>query len=260
MKKWTVLTVLFVVAMAFFAGPAIAKDWKKVRIATEGAYPPFNAIDKNGKLWGFDVDIAKAICKAVGLQYKLVAQDWDGIIPGLLAKKYDCIVASMGRTKDREKKVAFTDKYYTAGAKFIARKGEKVEISKKGLKGKTVGVQRATVYEKFLREKYGNLIKIKVYPTQDEANLDLVNGRVDLGFAEPISLSEGFLKQDIGKDFHLVGPMFSDPKYFGDVCIAVRKQDNDLRELLNKGIKKIRADGTYKRINDKYFQFDIYGD
>jgi arginine/ornithine transport system substrate-binding protein len=143
----------------------------------------------------------------------------------------------------------------------VARKGAGIKSSKEGLKGKTVAVQRATVYDTFLRDKYAGIVKIKQYATQDEANLDLVSGRVDLGFAEPIALTEGFLKTDKGKDFELIGPMFSDPKAFGDgVCIAVRKGDNDLRELLNKGIKIVRENGTYKKINDKYFDFDIYGD
>jgi arginine/ornithine transport system substrate-binding protein len=261
MKKWIVLMVVFLAATMVVSGSVSARDWKTVRIGTEGAYPPFNAIDKDGKLWGFDVDIAKAICDAVGLKYTFVVQDWDGIIPGLLAKKYDCIIASMSKTEERMKKVAFTDKYYFAGARFVARKGAGIKISKEGLKGKTVAVQRATVYDTFLRDKYAGIVKIKQYATQDEANLDLVSGRVDLGFAEPIALTEGFLKTDKGKDFELIGPMFSDPKAFGDgVCIAVRKGDNDLRELLNKGIKIVRENGTYKKINDKYFDFDIYGD
>lgn len=261
MKKWIVLLVVFLTAAMVVSGPASAKDWKKIRVGTEGAYPPFNAIDKDGKLWGFDVDIAKAICEAVGVQCEFVVQDWDGIIPGLLAKKYDCIIASMSKTEERMKKVSFTDKYYFAGARFVAKKGAGFKISKEGLKGKTVAVQRATVYDTFLHDKYAGVVKVKQYATQDEANLDLVSGRVDLGFAEPIALAEGFLKTDQGKGFELVGPMFSDPKAFGDgVCIAVRKKDNDLRELLNKGIKTIRENGTYKKINDKYFAFDIYGD
>jgi arginine/ornithine transport system substrate-binding protein len=259
MKKWIVLMVVFVTAFMIVVAPAAARDWKKIRVGTEGAYPPFNGIDKDGNLWGFDVDIARAICKALGVQCELVVQDWDGIIPGLLAKKYDCIIASMSRTEERMKKVAFTDKYYLSPGHFYAKKGAGIEISKKGLKGKTVAVQRATSWETFLRDKFGDILKITVYGTMDEANLDLISGRVDLGFADPMSLATNFFKTDAGKNFELIGPVYTDPKYFGPVCIAVRKQDNDLRELLNKGIKMIRADGTYQKINAKYFDFDVYG-
>ena len=259
MKKWIVMTVVLLTAVMMISGPATAKDWKKIRVGTEGAYPPFNGIDKDGNLWGFDVDIARAICKALGVQCELVVQDWDGIIPGLLAKKYDCIIASMSRTEERMKKVAFTDKYYLSPGHFYAKKGAGIEISKKGLKGKTVAVQRATSWETFLRDKFGDILKFTVYGTMDEANLDLISGRVDLGFADPMSLATNFFKTDAGKNFELIGPVYTDPKYFGPVCIAVRKQDNDLRELLNKGIKMIRADGTYQKINAKYFDFDVYG-
>jgi len=260
MKKWFVITTVIVVGMCLTTSFSMAKDWGKIRIATEGAYPPFNSVDKNGNLQGFDVDIAKALCDAIHSECELVIQDWDGIIPGLLAKKYDCIVASMGVTEERKKKVDFTDKYYTGPAKFFAKKGAGIEISKEGLKGKTVAVQRATVYEKFLQDKFKGVIKIKVYGTQDEANLDIASGRADLGFADPMALAYGFMNTKRGENFEFIGATYSDPKYFGPIAIALRHGDDDLRELLNKGLKIIRDNGTYQKINAKYFEFDIYGD
>lgn len=260
MRKWVVMTTLIVIGMCLTANLAVAKDWGTIRVATEGAYPPFNSVDKNGDLQGFDVDIAKAVCEAVGAECELVIQDWDGIIPGLLAKKYDCIIASMGVTEKRKKKVAFTDKYYVAPAKFYAKKGAGIQITKEGLKGKTIAVQRATVYEKFLLDKFEGIVKIKIYGTQDEANLDLASGRADLGFAEPMALTYGFLNTKKGENFEFIGPTYSDPKYFGPISIALRKGDDDLRELLNKGLKIIRGNGVYQKINAKYFPFDIYGD
>ncbi len=260
MKKWLVMTTLIVIGMCLTVNLSMANDWAKIRVATEGAYPPFNSVDKNGDLQGFDVDIAKAVCEAIGSECELVIQDWDGIIPGLLAKKYDCIVASMGVTEERKKKVDFTNKYYIAPAKFYAKKGAGIQITKQGLQGKTVAVQRATVYEKFLLEKFEGVVKIKIYGTQDEANLDLASGRADLGFAEPMALTYGFLNTPKGKNFEFIGPTYSDPKYFGPISIALRLGNDDLRELLNKGLKIIRDNGTYQKINAKYFPFDIYGD
>ena len=161
---------------------------KKVTLGTEGAYPPFNWIDENGELQGFDIDIGNALCAAAKLDCTWAVQDWDGIIPGLLAKKYDAIVASMSITEERKKKVDFTGKYYTTPAKFVRMKGSGIEITDEGLEGKAVGVQRATIHENFLRDNYGDIVTIKAYATQDEANLDFVAGRVDLLLADSMAL------------------------------------------------------------------------
>ena len=256
MKKTFVAIVLSAV---FMAGSATA-EIKKVRMGTEGAYPPFNSIDKNGKLQGFDIDVGNALCAAMKVECEWVTQEWDGIIPGLMAKKYDTIIASMSITEERKKKVSFSNKYYQTPAKFVRMKGSGIEINKDGLKGKSVGVQRATIHENFLRDNYGDVVDIKAYATQDEANLDFNAGRVDLLLADSVALLEGFIKTDAGKDAEFVGPGVTDPKWFGDGAgSAVRKDDNELREMLNKAIAQIRADGTYAKINAKYFDFDVYG-
>ena len=259
MKK--AIAIFLVLSVVFAAGNVFASDTKKVRIGTEGAYPPFNFIDPNGQLQGFDIDVANALCVAAGWQCEFVTQEWDGIIPGLLAKKYDAIVASMTMTEERRQKVDFTNKYYQTPARFVAKKGAGIEISEKGLKGKAVGVQRATVSENFIRDTFGNTVDVKSYQTQDEANMDLTNGRLDLVFADSVVLKGGFLDTDAGKDYEFIGPGYTDKKYFGDgIGIAVRKGDGELLKALNQAIDKIRADGTYKKINDKYFDFDVYGD
>ncbi len=247
-------------ALLFAAGTADAQQMKKVKIGTEGAYAPFNFIDANKQLQGFDVEIAKALCAAAKFDCEFVVQDWDGIIPGLNAKKYDAIIASMSITDERKKVVDFTDRYYKTPARFVRKTGAKIEITDAGLKGKKVGVQRATIHENFLKDKYGKIAEVRSYATQDEANLDMVAGRIDLLLADSVVLSEGFLKTPEGKGYEFVGPDFTDKKWFGDGAgIAVRKGDKDLREALNKAIAQIRADGTYKKINDKYFTFDVYG-
>lgn len=258
MKK---IVAVMAMVILFSAVTVQAKDWKTIRIGVEGAYPPFSWTTPDGKLEGFDIDIAKALVKAMGADVKLVAQDWDGIIPALMARKYDAIVASMSITEERKKKVAFTNKYYQTPAKFACKKGLIPKFSKAALKGKTVGVQRATIHDSYLTDNYGKDVKIKRYGTQDEAYLDLTAGRLDLILADSIAVSDGFLKKPEGKDYEFVGPDLVDPRWFGEGAgIAIRKKDKDLVEMFNKAIDQIRADGTYKKIQDKYFDFNVYGE
>ena len=254
--------LIAIAAVAFaFTATAASAQMKQIRIGTEGAYPPFNFVDKAGKLQGFDIDIGKALCTAMKADCVWAKQDWDGIIPGLLAKKYDAIVASMSITEERKKKVNFSNKYYVTPAKFVRKKGSGIEINDASLKGKSVGVQRATVAENFLRDNFGKIVKVKAYATQDEANLDFVSGRLDLLVADSVVLMEGLLNTDSGKNAEFVGPDYTDSKWFGDgIGIAVRKGDSELLAMLNKAIDQIRADGTYQKINAKYFDFDLYGD
>jgi len=257
-KRWITVAV---VALVLAAATVQAKDWKKVRIGVEGAYPPFSYVTPEGELAGFDIDIAKALGAAMGVQVELVAQDWDGIIPALLAKKYDAIIASMSITEERKKKVAFTHKYYQTPAKFVCKKGAMTEFSKAAIKGKKVGVQRATIHDNYLTDNYGADVEVVRYGTQDEAYLDLVAGRVDMLLADSVALSDGFLKKPEGKDYQFIGPDLTDPRWFGEGAgIAIRKEDKDLVEMFNKAIQKIRADGTYKKIQDKYFDFNVYGE
>jgi arginine/ornithine transport system substrate-binding protein len=259
MKKLTLCVALL--AFVFASATAMAKDWKKVRIGVEGAYPPFSYVEPDGTLAGFDIDIAKALGEAMGAEVVLVAQDWDGIIPALLAKKYDAIIASMSITEERKKKVAFSNKYYQTPAKFICKKGTIAEFSKDSMKGKRVGVQRATIHDRYLTDNYGDSVEIKRYGSQDEAYLDLTAGRVDMLLADSVALSDGFLKKEEGKDYQFIGPDLADPKWFGEGAgIAIRKQDTDLAEKFNKAIDTIRSNGVYKQIQDKYFDFNVYGE
>jgi len=260
MKKLMLVMLIFVIAVGLTGNVLAADAKKKVRIGTEGAYPPFNMVNKSGEVEGFDIDIAKALCKEMGMEPVFVVQDWDGLIPGLVAKKFDCIIASMSITDERKQKVDFTNKYYLTPARFVAKKGAGFTISKEGLKGKSVGVQRATIHENFVRDMLGDSVDIKAYATQDEANMDLVAGRVDLVIADATVLLGGFINTDAGKGYEFIGPGYTDKKWFGDgIGIAIRKGDKELKEKFNKAILAIRANGVYKKINDKYFNFDVYG-
>jgi arginine/ornithine transport system substrate-binding protein len=263
MKKACIL--LIVLAMVLTVGTVQAKDWKVVRIGVEGAYPPFSYVTTDGKLEGFDIDIARALVAAMGAEVKLIPQDWDGIIPALLARKYDAIIASMSITEERKKKVAFTDKYYNTPGKFVCKKGAMKDFTRaevaEATKGKSIAVQRATIHDRFVTEQGGKGVKVKRYGTQDDAYLDLVAGRVDMLLADSVAIDDGFLKKPEGQGFQFIGPDLSEVEYFGEGAgIAIRKQDTDLVEMFNKAIKQIRQDGTYKKIQDKYFDFNVYGE
>jgi polar amino acid transport system substrate-binding protein len=230
-----------------------------IRIGTEGAYPPFNFTDSDsGELKGFDIDIAKALCAEMNAECTFVAQDWDGIIPALLANKYDAIVASMSITDERKEKVDFSDKYYSTPPALIAPKNtDLTETTPAALTGKTIGAQSSTTHATFLEDTYAGST-IRLYPTQDEANADLAAGRLDAVAADSVVLGE-YLKTDAGSGSKLVGMMENDPKYFGDGAgIAIRKGDDELRERFNKAIAAIRANGTYEKVQAKYFDFDVY--
>ena len=257
MKLYRYIFTAFVTCL--FALSANAGDWSKVRIGVEGAYPPFSEMTPEGELKGFDIDIANALCASMGAECELVPQDWDGIIPALLAKKYDAIVASMSITEERKEKVAFTNKYYQTPAKFTKPTSMDIEVTAEGLAGKSVGVQRATTHDNFITAEFPDT-EVKRYATQDEAYLDAVSGRVDLLLADSVAMQDGFLRTDQGADWEYVGPDFTDPKYFGEGAgIAIRKDDTDLVEMMNKAIDDIRASGEYNEIAKKYFDFDVYG-
>lgn len=258
MRKLLLITLIASLALL---GTAVAQDQKKIRIGVEGAYPPFSMVDTAGELQGFDIDIARALCEAMNAECTLVQQDWDGIIPALLARKYDAIIASMSITEERKQKVDFSDKYYQTPAKFVRKKGDPVEITKDGLKGKKVGVQRATIHDNYISDNYGDAVEIVRYGTQDEAYLDMKAGRLDLLLADSVALDEGFLSTPEGADYEFIGPNLTDAKWFGEGAgIALRKGDDELRAAFNKAIQDIRASGKYKEIQDKYFDFDVYGD
>ena len=255
------LTKIFAATMIVAASVSLAtaKEWKKIRIGVEGAYPPFSETTPEGEMKGFDIDIANALCAELKAECTLVKQDWDGIIPALLARKYDAIIASMSITEERKKKVDFTNKYYQSPAKFARKKGSGIEITKEGLKGKTVGVQRATTHDTFVTAEFPDA-NIKRYGTQDEAYLDATAGRLDALLADSEALSSGFLKTDKGGDWEFVGPNYTDKKYFGEGAgIAIRKKDGDLKQKLNDAIANILKNGTYKKLQDKYFDYNIYG-
>ena len=249
-RKTFLITALAWILAA--ATPATAAD---LRIGVEGAYPPFSSVDANGKLVGFDIDIARALCAEMQVECELVQQDWDGIIPALNAKKYDAIIASMSATEERRNEVDFTERYYKTGVKFARKKGSGIRVSYKRLAGKVVGVQGGTVADNFLTNEFAGA-EIKRYNEQTGAYADMQAGRLDLLLADELVIADWVKEND---DYELTGQTYTNSKYFDDIAIAVRIGETQLRDRLSAAIKAIRENGKYQAINDKYFDSDIYG-
>ncbi|OZG69992.1 nickel transporter [Hahella sp. CCB-MM4] len=258
MKRLLAIGLLTLVSVT---GPAQAEEQRVVRLASDFTYPPFNYRDPEGKPVGFDIEIADALCQEMQVKCEWVMQDWSGLIPALLANKADAIMASMRITEDRKKKVLFTHKYYQTPARFVAREKDHVEISKAGLKGKAIGVQRGTIHDTYVTDMFGDVADIKRYSGQEEVYLDASSGRLDVVFGNSDQLALAFLDQDAGKDFVFVGEAVKDPKYIGEgTALALRKRDEKLANEFNQAIATIRANGKYDEIANRYFNFDIYGD
>ena len=242
--------LLAAAATLVFSANALAVD--KYKVGIEGAYPPFNNKNPSGQVVGFDYDIAMALCAKMKAECEVVTSDWDGIIPALNAKKYDFIVSSLSITEDRKQAVDFTDPYYSNKQQFVAKKGVEFKTDIDSLKSKQLGTQRSTQAATWLEDNVGG--DIKLYDTQENAYLDLSSGRVDGLLADKYAIY-GWLKDDpAGKDYEFKGkPINEDDK----VGIALRKGESDLRTKLNLALKEIKEDGTYKKINNKYFPFSI---
>lgn len=230
-----------------------------LKLGTEGAYPPFNYVTADGKIEGFDVEIGLELCKRIGAECDVVAQDWDGIIPGLIAKKYDFIIASMFITEERKKQVSFTDPYYKAAMTHVVPKESALsEFTNDTMKDLVVGAQSGTTQADYAEAMYPDA-DVRLYPTQDEASLDMASGRLDVMVGDMLPLMDFVQKTDDGACCKIAGAPITDPEFVGEgVGIALRQEDNDLRERLNKALAEIRADGTYMAINNKYFSIDIY--
>ncbi|KJZ16133.1 MAG: transporter substrate-binding domain-containing protein [Marinomonas sp.] len=239
-----------VLGAALTSVSSVAAD--KVRLATEGAWAPFNFIDSAGKPQGFDVDVAWALCAKMKADCEVVTQDWDGLIPGLKVRKFDAIIASMSITEERLKVVDFTNKYYSGGLRFLGLKGEAFNVA--DLKGKVIGAQRATLGAQYLEDNFADLATLKFYDNQDNVYLDLVAGRLDVVLSDELPTFDWLKTSGNGDKFEFKGDAFLKED---NIAIAVRKGDK-LKDKLNKALDEILADGTYQKINAKYFPFSIY--
>ena len=281
MKDLKRIFISFVTIFFLLVGNAYSD---KIKIGTEGAYPPWNAKDASGNLIGFEVDLAKELCAIMKHECTIVEQDWDGMIPALLMRKFDAIMAGMSITDERLKTINFSQGYADEVASLAVMKGSSLEslntpkainLSKKGaakgtlktltdaLAGKTVGVQTATIHQNFLESGDVGKVKIRTYKTQDEVNLDLASGRIDAALAAAVAFTDYAAKS--GKPVVLVGPTFSGGAFGNGVGVGIRKGDNsttvgkrDTKILkdFNSAINTARFKGIISKLAIKHFGFD----
>ena len=262
-----------IAALAIFFSSAQADS---IRIGTEGAYPPWNSKDASGNLIGFEVDLAKELCAIMKHECTIVEQDWDGMIPGLIMRKFDAIMAGMSITDERMKTINFSQGYADEVASLAVMKGsdlegmdtpEGINLSLGGsdvksalktltaaLAGKTIGVQTATIHQNFLESGDVGSVKVRTYKTQDEVNLDLAAGRIDAALAAAVAFTDYAEKS--GKDVVLVGPTFSGGAFGNGVGVGIRKDDTALLKDFNKAIKKASKSGKISELAIKWFGFD----
>ena len=251
--------LLLAIAMGSLCAVSFAQG-KDLKVAIDPTYEPFTFKTADGKPTGFDVDIANALCEQVKRKCVFVEQVWDSMIPGLQAKKYDVIISSMSITEDRLKVIDFTNKYYNTPSRVVVKKDVKF-TGPASLKGKKIGVLKGSTQEKYAMGELKTAgVEVVPYEAQDQVYLDIKSGRLDGTVADFVEVTGGFLSKPEGKDYNLVGPELYTEKYFGTgVGIGLRKGETALKTELNAAIKTIRSNGTYKKINDKYFKFDVYG-
>ncbi|MBP0593702.1 transporter substrate-binding domain-containing protein [Paraburkholderia sp. LEh10] len=266
-------------AAAIAGAPAQAKEWKSVTIALEGGYAPWNMTLPGGKLGGFEPELVANLCERIKLQCNLVAQDWDGMIPGLQAGKFDVLMDAISITPEREKIIAFSRPYAATPATFavsdtkilpkaspstpvVKLTGDAktdqptVDALRKQLKGKTIGIQSGTVYTKFINDGFKDIATIRVYKTSPERDLDLANGRIDASFDDVTYYAANADKKEAAQ-ISMAGPKIGGPIWGPGEGLAFRKQDADLKAKFDTAIADALKDGTVKKLSDKWFKTDV---
>lgn len=237
--------------LPLFLGFAVSAQAETLRVASEGAYPPFNFVDSKNELHGFDIDIAKEICNRLKADCLFTTQDWDGSIPALLAKKFDILASSVTVTKERQQRVLFTDRYFETKLMLaVPVDSDLKDASPASLNGRILGAASSTAQGIAAEDIYGvEGAQVKLYPNQDEVNRDLANGRLDAIVHEKFPLAD-WIKNDSGSCCKLLGEV---PNSESDIAFAVRKEDTALQGRMNKALADMKSDGTYQRIVASYF-------
>jgi polar amino acid transport system substrate-binding protein len=240
------------------ATTTVAADPGVVRIAVEGAFPPFNYVDSNGQLQGFDVDVARALCEAAEMNCEFVIQEWTGMIPNLLSRRYDAIISSLSMSAERREKVAFTPKYYDSPSVFIVRKGSSLKgITPADLKDLRLGITAATSQETFVKRFYADM-PTTVFHASPDLYKGLADGSVDIIMEDKLAIYDWLANTKDGSCCEFTGPDIKDVQYFGDGAgIALRPGDTALLARFSKALEAIQSNDTYDTINAKYFPFSI---
>ena len=263
---------------AVLAQPAAAKDWKKVVIATEGAYAPYNLVRPDGKLDGYEIELAANLCGRLKLECSFVAVDWNSVIPGLQAGKYDAIMSGMSITPKRLEVIDFSLPYAQSPTTFAVMKdgplanlpdtGKRVSLDNKAatdaaikdlapaLKGKVIGVQVSTIQADMLNTYFKGVAEVRTYGKTEEHDLDLQAGRVDLVLAAT-NYFVSTLSKPGGDQMKLAGPLFVGGLLGQGSGIGLRKSDPDLKAMFNKAIEQAKADGTMSALAIKWFKTDV---
>jgi ABC-type amino acid transport substrate-binding protein len=229
----------------------------KITIATEGAFPPFNYLDRKGLPAGFEMELAQAACQRIKAECEFVALKWDQLIPGLLDKKFDIIMSSMEVTRERRQRMGLSRRYYLSPGAFIAPKGAPYDGPPSLLRNKRIGIVRDSMHADWADKSFRRSAQLKRYASIQEALAGLANDEVDAVFGDKARLWLWSQKPE-GKCCELVGQDIKDTQTLGvGVAAGLRKEDAKLREALNKAFGEMVADGTYKKINDKYFPFAL---
>ncbi|WP_179400572.1 ABC transporter substrate-binding protein [Burkholderia guangdongensis] len=248
-------------ALACLAVGAHAKDWSTIRFGVDASYAPFESKAPDGKLVGFDIDLGTEICKRLNAKCVWVENDFDGMIPALKAKKFDGVLSSMSMTPQREEQIAFSNKLFNTPTRLVAKKGTSLLPTADSLKGKTVGVEQGTIQETYAKTYWAPKgVQIVPYQNQDQVYSDLISGRLDAALQDAVQADIGFLKSPRGAGFQFAGGDINDPKTLGSGAgIGLRKDDADLKQKLDGAIAGMLKDGTYQKLEKKYFAFDVYG-
>ncbi|MCE2519737.1 MAG: transporter substrate-binding domain-containing protein [Alphaproteobacteria bacterium] len=263
MRRLLALAVAVIaVATVTPQGPAVAET---LRVGTECTYHPFNFRDENGELQGYDIDVAKAIGEHLGVEIEFHCQKWDGMIPALLANKFDLIVASMSITDERKQKIDFSDPYRVSIGQFIGAKekdlmffNEDGSVNEAGFEGVKIGLQRATTYDNWIQARAPNAEVVR-YDAIEALYLDLQNGRVDAIMTNPMNAYLKFLSQPEGAGFEVVGPQIEETEFFGiGVGVGLRKGNDELLSRINEGIRQVTEDGSLEVFARKHFPFTIH--
>jgi len=217
-----------------------------IKIATESSYKPFSYTDADGKLIGYEIELVDALCAQMKAECEVISQDWDGLIPGLNAQKFDAAIAGMSITPERKEVVDFSDPYFHSGIILIGKKGD--DLSVESLTGLPIASQRSTVASQYLQDEHADA-DIKLYDTQDNAYLDLTSGRVRGMMSDKVTGID-WLKTDAGKGYEVKGEEISTND--DAMGIAFRKGD-PLVAKFNAALAELKDNGTYDQITGSYF-------